>query len=598
MCNSSGAVDAARNRPNRSCSETEATCAHATIRFISDDGDADTGNDATLDFVNISNRLTSDNLPNGFGPNADGTADPDHFKIEIDDTDKGGGTIAAAEVTLEVLKPNAAGELEPFNPPRRLQVECRRVSGSTGGTENKYRSRYLRLVTDTEDQNEGPDQCLLADWDSTAPDVEILDQTLRVTYPASNGVTLTREAAVGQESDQRRLRLVIHVVRQNPGVAGSGPVTPADATTRLRKWFRRCYAQACVSPKLMAAVDEVDPPRNLLVVSNNAGANAAGNADNWMRFFIRDVEKITYTVVRGDSLNRIAQRHEVPNWNTIYSYADNADFRLLRPNPNLIHPGDQIVIPAHNGRVAVVYHPPSGESPLQTAEALAQRVQTAGLTGRAFQNAPRPGDAQGSADFLVTRADGSRVTLEDESSQDNGQTLYIARVTATDFLVSSNDAAGGFATHNIGTAEQRALVRNYRGADDRLECFVVDTVRYDNDPAHYIRGRAVLPNAFRPAAEQPELPLLRSTYTAGDTMDGTDNNPFTFPHECGHVVMDVFHAGENHQMMRSGTSGNNGVAESKRIYNTNVAFDGMGAASPLDQVSRLRTSGAPVLEGW
>jgi hypothetical protein len=198
----------------------------------------------------------------------------------------------------------------------------------------------------------------------------------------------------------------------------------------------------------------------------------------------------------------------------------------------------------------------------------------------------------------VTRADASRVTLEDESSHDNGQTLYVARVTATDFLVSSNDAAGGFATHNIGTAEQRALVRNYRGADNRLECFVVDTVRYDNDPAHYIRGRAVLPNAFGPAAEQPQLPLLRSTYMAGDTMDGTDNNPFTFPHECGHVVMDVFHAGENHQMMRSGTSGNNGVAESKRIYNTNVAFDGMGAASPLDQVSRLRTSGAPVLEGW
>jgi len=562
-----------------------------------DNGDANTGNDRTLTFLNVSNLVTTDNLPNGFGPDPDGTADPDHFKIEIDDTGKGGGTIAAAEVTLEVLKPAADGSLAAFNPPRRLQAECRRVSGATGGTENKYRSRYLRLVTDSVDQAANADQCLLTDWDSTEPAIEILDQVVRVTYVASTGATLTAEADVGDRADQRRIKLALHVVRQNTGVAGSGPVTTAQATTRVHSWYRRLYAQAGAAPRLVAAADEVDPPRNLIVVSDNSGDNATGNADNWMRFFIRGVAGIQYRVVAGDTLSRIAQRHEVASWQTIYQHPRNAGFRANRPDPNRIYVGDDLFIPAAGGRVAVVYYPAAGDTPMTTAQALAQRVQTAGLDAQAFQNAARPGDPRGSADLLVRQADGSLVTLEDETSRDTTQDLRIALVTATDFLVSSHNAAGGFATHNIGTAEQRALVRNYRSANDHVECFVVDTVRYD-DLSTYIRGRSVIPMMFRPAAERPVLPLLRSTYMAGNTMDGSNNNPFTFPHESGHCIMDVYHAGNNRQLMRSGTSGANAVNASKRIYDSNVAFAGMGGASPLNQVTRLRASGAAVLENW
>lgn len=52
-----------------------------------------------------------------------------------------------------------------------------------------------------------------------------------------------------------------------------------------------------------------------------------------------------YTVVRGDNLTRIAQRHRIHHWQNIYLATENTDFRALRPNPDLIQPGDVIHIP-------------------------------------------------------------------------------------------------------------------------------------------------------------------------------------------------------------------------------------------------------------
>lgn len=52
-----------------------------------------------------------------------------------------------------------------------------------------------------------------------------------------------------------------------------------------------------------------------------------------------------HTVSQGECLSRIAQQHGFANWRTIYEHPLNADFRTKRSNPNLIYPGDQIVIP-------------------------------------------------------------------------------------------------------------------------------------------------------------------------------------------------------------------------------------------------------------
>ena len=573
------------------------------LRFIFDNGDDNPNNDRELTYLCVSNLVSTDNLPEGFGPNPDGSADPDHFKIEIEDPHERADSIPADKVTLEALKPDGAGNYVSFNPPRRLQVECQRVRDAAGRPTNRFRSRYLRLVTDTLDQGANSDQCLLADWDPAQPELEILDQVVRVEYRRDDGERPQARIPIGH--DRRKIRMAVHVLRTAPG--GNGIVDVNDARTRVQKWYRRTYAQANLAPRLVVPVDAVDPPRNLLVVSNNSGANAAGNANNRMRFYIRgSAAGITYTVQRGDTLTRIAADHDVADWRTLYNHPQNAEFRRRRPDPNVIHPGDEIFIPASGGRVAVVYRPPGGATPIATAQELARRVRTAGYQAEAFLNAPRPGDPRGSADLLIREAGGGLVTLEDEESADNAQGLTVARVNTARFLVSSHNVAGGFSSHNIGTPEQRALARNYRTQTDRVECFVVGQVHYD-DNSNQIRGRAVPPEIFRPAAEQPQDPFVRTTYMANITMnacnntaagDASDQNPFTFPHESGHVIIDAYHAQENHQLMRSGTSGTNQVAGSKRIYDSPVAFGGMAGVSPFNQVDRLRTSGAPVLEDW
>ncbi len=57
-----------------------------------------------------------------------------------------------------------------------------------------------------------------------------------------------------------------------------------------------------------------------------------------------------YTVVQGDCLSSIALAHGFADWRTIYNHDNNAEFRRLRPNPNLIYPGDQVFIPETDTR--------------------------------------------------------------------------------------------------------------------------------------------------------------------------------------------------------------------------------------------------------
>lgn len=54
---------------------------------------------------------------------------------------------------------------------------------------------------------------------------------------------------------------------------------------------------------------------------------------------------VTHTVRQGESLSSIARRYKIANWKDIYDDPANERFRSLRPNPNLIYPGDAVVIP-------------------------------------------------------------------------------------------------------------------------------------------------------------------------------------------------------------------------------------------------------------
>lgn len=61
-----------------------------------------------------------------------------------------------------------------------------------------------------------------------------------------------------------------------------------------------------------------------------------------------------YTVVSGDCLSAIAKRFGYQDYKTIYNHPDNSSFKQKRPNPNLIYPGDVIVIPDKEQKTAKV----------------------------------------------------------------------------------------------------------------------------------------------------------------------------------------------------------------------------------------------------
>jgi hypothetical protein len=52
-----------------------------------------------------------------------------------------------------------------------------------------------------------------------------------------------------------------------------------------------------------------------------------------------------YTVRAGDCLSSIAAEYGFDDWRAIYDAPANETFRKKRPNPNLIYPGDTLVIP-------------------------------------------------------------------------------------------------------------------------------------------------------------------------------------------------------------------------------------------------------------
>lgn len=57
-----------------------------------------------------------------------------------------------------------------------------------------------------------------------------------------------------------------------------------------------------------------------------------------------------HVVQQGECLSSIAKQYGFKDYRTIYNDPSNASFKSKRPNPNLIYPGDVIVIPDVGGK--------------------------------------------------------------------------------------------------------------------------------------------------------------------------------------------------------------------------------------------------------
>jgi hypothetical protein len=514
----------------------------STIRFVHGSQYKPYADDTTLKVLNISNYNTDRaGAPDGgtafpgvdvrrFHPDAH--RDIDAFKAEVQDLRGGAGPL---QLDLEVLRPKygAAGavtghESFPFAIRANRQLN---PPASRQGLSRCYRTPYLRLVVDDIDKAAAPTQTLLvsdmhANGDSQ---VEILDQIVKASYtmnscPSNPRCKCVVTAPIG--TDRKRLKMAVHVLRKTAG--GVPVVTTANAERRVRTWFRRVYAQAAIAPKLMQAVAEIDPPENLVSISNDSGLTAAGDG----RF------------------------------------------------------GFRINAPGKLSQVIGPITPNAGDTPLTTANALKALVQ-APYTATVTENQARFVDDVGSksADIVITEATKARVTIDQEVRTDSRQTLTVGRVNPLSLQAWDGD------NFLVGSLEQRTVLKNYDTGHDRVDIFVVDRISSGDRGEAMMSGHRIDPN--RSAID----PVKWSAFCSAITMDGTDNNPFSAPHEVGHVTGELVHAqGAPSQLMRSGTSAVNELAGSKRIRDGAVTYD--SPADDFNLVERLRAEGAPLLEDW
>lgn len=525
----------------------------AILRFVHGSKNSTLKNDRTLTNLAISNYITNKagtkdgdtGFPgDGNGDfNEDADKDPDVFKVEIFDID----ATANLTVKLEVLRPtyDAAGKVKGHTQfPAAIRAD--RLLTATAfkqGTTKRFRTPYLRLVVDEKDKKAANTQTLLASdmHDDGDSQVEILDQKVKASYeiakcPMNPKCKSIVALPIGEV--RRRMRLAIHVLRKTPG--GDLIVPLPDAERRVWTWFRRIYAQANIAPRLIQPTRGVDPMGNLVSISNDSGLKARG--DGQIGFTIHAVGK--------------------------------ADLVVGPITPTL------------------------NDSPAKTALALAAKVK-APYKASVSENPARFVDNENlkSADILITEDSGARVSITIDvpiPNRDTRQTISVGVVNPLN--IESWAVPAGNNNWNAGSLQQRTVLKNFdtkfKAADDTVDIFVVEQMTGGN------RGEAMMSNHRIDPLRSSKTKIKWSAFVAKRAMNAGDANPFSFPHEVGHVVAEVVHAqGAAQQLMTDGgTSAANAVDASKRIRDDVVTYD--APADDFNLIRRLRTEGRDLLEPW
>lgn len=573
------------------------------IRFVHGSQDRPFRDDDSLTFLNVSNYVTNkagtngtQAMPTTYGFNAHAHADLDTFKIEVVDPGAGSDTV---DVDLEALKPvyAADGSVErhesfaagdPDVNMRQITVTCEKVSPTN---QVRFRSRYMRLVVDDEDFNalSGTSQTLLttdmADGNNGANDqIEILDQRIRATYelrscPAGAGQRkCTIIAEVPFEDIRQRIKLCVHVFRETVGGSNAANINEPNVRLRTMKWFRRTYAQISMAPKLVPCregdpeIEFIDPPAdNMITISQEHGrsVSAAGGP---------------YTIT----------------------------FRLGLP------PGDVAAaeaaataagLTAADARPNVTVNLTNGWTPQQVADAVVAAVGA--LSGNIFR-ASSYRNARGftavnrSYDVLITRTDNRRVMIENENlTAGAGITLEVARVNTTNVTGAIPNSLP------VLNPNLRRLIREAPGTDDRLDVYIC------RDFAAF-GGLGVIPHTDLAADYQADSPIRWAFFVmaTSNVMDGSDNYPWIYPHEAGHVLPDAFHINsasphDSTCLMRGNVvlSQQHPVDATKRIFDTpvNVRYAYWDPAQPtvgaditqnINMAQRFRDRSGSVTEVW
>jgi hypothetical protein len=505
-------------------------------------------------------------FPAGFGVDADALTDPAVFQVEVVDPDCGASLLY---VTLEALLPTYG----PTGPTgwqefpgsergrRSLQVECRAVPGEP----TRFRSRYLRLVTDEADRAAlGPTgQGLLvtdaADGkDGDADRVEILDQKVRASYSYGGPSAVTAEAKVGDPSrTRRRIKLFFHLYK-HPSV--DDPTLAEHARRRALRWVRRVYAQAEMSVSIVGVESLEWPAANMLTIHGFNPSTFTSNTPPTSGTDGTGPSKLTLTLTSSDGTTSATETVEV-------------------------------------GLVKDLDAPALGR---RVAEAI--RGKGHGWSATAYVVPPSDQPLAPSCDVMITRT-GHTVTIDAAKHDDTAlREPWILQIPVPDRgQVDGEDNMVG------GSPTQRRLLREGTSADDRIDVYVVPSMEI---PGRAYPAYAVVREArFHPDAQVRRAALMAYSSGGKSAMDGGDDTPFTLAHEIGHVLIDGGHNAAQGELMAGSPCLLNRADAPKRIYSGPLKV-GMEDPNQLDSTTQIfmndvdmfaRMSGADaanVTEDW
>jgi hypothetical protein len=478
-------------------------------------------------------------FPTGFTYDADAAADPGVFRVEVDDPNLASGKDTIT-VTIEALMPSYAGgratDWGPFGPDIRKSralfgVECKLV----GPGRTVYRSRYLRLCTDEADFEalKATKQGLLvtdiADGKDGPEDaVEILDQQVQVTYdptppgpppddfPTLSSNRIVTTADVGRDAGQRkRIKVFLHFVGFDKS---RQPLVLVEARRRFRKWARRVFASADMSPKILGHDCVAWPAKSTLSIhSRYLAVGSVATKTNLATGLTRPPAKQSnFTLTLNDGT---------------------ADFTWTIPML-------------------------AGMTPRTLGAAIRDALDRS--FSAVCHSVPAATDEWGhepSCD-VVFRHPGGTATVVTATMDDAAMQAAALEIPDPAAKLNNDD------TYHGGSATQRVVLRSVPTTDDRIDVFVVPTWKlpgraypdYTDDlnageVAKYVVAAhptatqiesAVPVTADNVARHLPDQPLRRAVIIAykgsgSGVMDGGDEAPFTLPHELGHVLGDVAH---------------------------------------------------------
>jgi hypothetical protein len=518
-------------------------------------------------------------LPTAFGHDAGALADPGVFQIEVVDAEAGEDRVFAA---LEALAPVYGSSGKPtswqeFTSPekekRTLVVECRALAGQP----TRYRSRYLRLVTDEADARALADTrqgLLVTDTaDGTGGDadaLEILDQKVRATY-GEGSRKVTAEAAVGDAGRTRqKIRVFFHLFKQAAVSTGD---MERFARRRALRWARRVFASAEMGIRVVG-VEHLDwPGRDMLALNGFYADSNLGGMANVKKPSGKNAgsaaSKITLTVTVTDPTTSAKATHtiEVP-------LAAGLD------------------MPAIGAKVVE-----------------AVRAKGVGLDAQAFTLPPSDQALERGCDVLLTATGASGKTVQidaavhDDAVMEKAHALTIVAPGADE--IDDDDMTIG------GSPAQRRILRCGASASDRVDVYVV--------PKMKIAGRAypaystVTNGKFHPDAQLSRAAIMAYAWGGGKfdkrAMDGGDDTPFTLAHEIGHVLADTNHSGAAGEIMHGEACEHSRCDSPKHVFSgpLKVGFSDMNQLDspkpmPLsnqDMYARMTTAGGPaVTEAW